>query len=231
MKELEQKLQELSDKKIAEHSKKFFKTGKGEYGEGDLFLGIRVPALRKLAKEFYFLERNSLSKLITSPWHEKRLLGFLIIVLKYQKEKKISHEWYDFYLKHFEYINNWDLVDTTCYKIIGAELFDKNRDILKRWAKSDHLWTRRISMMSTFYFIQRNEFDDTLYLAKILRNDQEDLIQKVVGWMLREVGKRDKKSEDKFLRKYYHQMPRVMLRYAIEKYPEGERKKILQGTW
>lgn len=228
MNELKKKLKKLENPKIAEHSKKFFKTGKGEYGEGDKFLGIRVPELRKLAKEFWEIKKSDLTKLIKSPFHEERLLGLLIVVIKYKNEGSI---WFDYYLKQFKYINNWDLVDTTCHKIIGPELINDNRKILYKWAKSDDLWTRRISMMSTYYFIQRNDFKDTLKLAKVLRDDEHDLIHKVVGWMLREVAKRDKSLIDEYLRKNYKKMPRTMLRYTIEKYPEAQRKKILAGIW
>jgi 3-methyladenine DNA glycosylase AlkD len=234
--ELSKKIRKLSNKEIALHSLRFFKTGKGEYGEGDMFLGIRVPVLRELSKEYLDLDEDGLLLLVKSKWHEERLLALFILVLKYQrffksKNFKEASRIYTIYIKNYKFINNWDLVDTTCHKIMGPELFDKDRDLLFKWAKSNHLWKKRISIMTTYYFIKRGDFSDTLKLAKILLYDEHDLIHKVVGWMLREVGKVDRKVQDSFMKKYYKDMPRTMLRYAIEKYPETIRKKILKGKW
>lgn len=231
----QKKIRKLKNKEYAQKSLYFFKTGKGEYGEGDQFLGVRTPNIRLIAQENIDLPLGDISELVESKWHEERLLGLFILVYRYTKLKKKddtkASRLYAFYIKQFKYINNWDLVDTTCHKIIGPELINKNRDILYKWGKSKDLWTRRISMMTTYYFIKRDDYSDTLKLAEILLNDKEDLIHKVVGWMLREIGKRDKSVEDKFLKKHYKKMPRTMLRYAIEKFPQVERQKILKGLW
>lgn len=221
-------LRKLKNKKYAVHHQKFFKTAKGEYGEGDKFLGLRVPDVRKIAKKFKDLDLLKVQQLIESKWHEERMCGLYILIHQYKKNPDVI---YKCYLKNFKYINNWDLVDTTCHKIIGPQLINADRKILFKWAKSKDLWTKRISMMTTYYFIQNNDYKDTLKLAKVLLKDEHDLIHKVVGWMLREIGKRDKKTEDKFLKTHYKEMPRTMLRYAIEKYPEVQRQKILKGTW
>ncbi|MCI5072334.1 DNA alkylation repair protein [bacterium] len=225
---IDKDLNALKNKSYAEHAQSFFKTGKGEYGEGDCFLGIRVPVLRKLAKQYKDIDLSTVQKLLDSKWHEKRLLGLFILIHQY---KDNPDQVYKVYTNNFKNINNWDLVDTTCHKIIGPHLFDKDRSVLYTWARSKNLWTKRISMMTTYYFIQRNQFQDTLKLAEVLLDDEHDLIHKIVGWMLREVGKRSKATEDQFLKKHYKVMPRTMLRYAIEKYPQTERKKILNSSW
>lgn len=225
---IDKELNALKNKNYAEHAQRFFKTGKGEYGEGDCFLGIRVPELRKLAKGYKEISLNDVQKLLDSKWHEKRLMALFILIHQFKKNPEQS---YKLYINNFKNINNWDLVDTTCHKIIGPYLFEKDRSILYKWAKSKDLWTKRISMMSTYYFIQRKQFEDTLNLAEILLNDKHDLIHKVVGWMLREIGNKSKATEDTFLKKHYKVMPRTMLRYAIERYPQAERKKILNSLW
>jgi 3-methyladenine DNA glycosylase AlkD len=221
-------LKALENETAAEHAQRFFKTGPGQYGEGDLFLGITVPVLRKLAKEHRDISLDAAVELLQSPFHEVRLLALLILVLQYERggnEKAI----YWAYLANTHRINNWDLVDVTAAQIVGAHLFGRDRKPLYRLAKSKSLWERRIAIIATFYFIRRNQFDDTLAIADILLNDQEDLMHKAVGWMLREVGKRDLKIEEDFLLPCYKQMPRTMLRYAIERFPEIKRLAYLKG--
>jgi 3-methyladenine DNA glycosylase AlkD len=221
-------LKALGNKTAAEHAQRFFKTGPGQYGEGDIFLGIRVPILRKLAKEHRDISLDAAVELLQSPFHEVRLLALLILVLQYERggnEKAI----YQAYLANTHRINNWDLVDVTAAQIVGAYLSKQDHKPLYRLAKSKSLWERRIAIIATFYFIRRNQFDDTLAIADILLNDQEDLMHKAVGWMLREVGKRDLKTEEDFLLPRYKQMPRTTLRYAIERFPEIKRLAYLKG--
>jgi 3-methyladenine DNA glycosylase AlkD len=226
-----ERLQALGDGDIAAHSRKFFKTGKGEYGEGDLFLGIRVPKVRKCVREFRNTSLENTLHLLRSPYHEARLLALLLLVERYGRAPSASEQRaiYLAYLKNTPFINNWDLVDSSAPQIVGAYLFTRNRSPLYKLARSKSLWERRIAMLATLYFIRRKEFDDTLSISEILLNDNEDLIHKAVGWMLREVGKRDFQKEDVFLRENYKNMPRTMLRYAIEKYPKVDRKAYLSG--
>jgi len=208
----------------------FFKTKKGQYGEGDIFLGITVPEQRKIAKQFTNLNLIELQKLLNSKIHEKRLVSLLILIEKYKKsEDKIKKEIFNFYLKNTDNINNWDLVDLSAPNIIGNYLINHPRERLITLAKSKNLWEKRISIISTFSFIKNNQFQETLKISKILLNDSHDLIHKAVGWMLRELGKKDIKELEKFLKLYYKQMPRTMLRYAIEKFPENKRQKYLKG--
>ena len=209
----------------------FFKTGPGEYGEGDIFRGIRVPVLRKTAKKFNQLSLPDTITLLHSPYHEDRLTALLILVLKYQKGSENEKQAiYDLYLENTAQINNWDLVDSSAHKIVGPHLFERDRSILYKLAHSDVLWERRIAVMATYYFIHKDDFEDTLQLSELLLTDQEDLIHKVVGWMLRELGKRNYDLEDAFLENHYRDMPRTMLRYAIEKFPEERRQAYLKGT-
>ena len=258
-------LKALGNKTAAEHAQRFFKTGPGQYGEGDLFLGIKVPVLRQLAKEFTTgkpvsptpafghpsgggdlfqspplegcrnggvglvgISLNDAVELLQSPLHEVRLLALLIMGLQY---KRVGNETaiYRAYLANTRRINNWDLVDGSAADIVGAHLFGRDRTSLYRLAKSKSLWERRIAIIATFYFIRRNQFDDTLAIADLLLNDKEDLMHKAVGWMLREVGKRDLKVEEDFLLPRYKQMPRTLLRYAIERFPEPKRLAYLNG--
>lgn len=209
---------------------RFFKTGKGEYGEGDKFLGIVVPQQRLIAKKYVDLPLTEVEKLLYSKYHEERLTALLILTYKYPKTSPEERsKIYDFYIKHSKQINNWDLVDVTAPNIVGAWLFDKDRKILFDFAKSDNLWQRRIAIISTFYFIRRGDCVDTLKLAKILLNDKHDLIHKAVGWMLREIGKNcGTKILTDFLDEHKSKMPRTMLRYAIEKLPPDWRAKYLQ---
>ena len=223
-------LLQLANEQIAEHSQRFFKTGKGEYGEGDIFLGIRVPLLRKLVKKYRGISITEVRKLLHSKFHEERLLAVLMLVQLFKSgEESVQKQVYDFYLENTEFINNWDIVDISASNIVGAHLYEKDKAPLYDLVQSKNLWERRISIISTFYFIRQNEFDDTLKLAKILLNDKEDLIHKAVGWMLREVGKREIEFEEEFLQEHYKIMPRTMLRYAIEKFPETSRKMYLRG--
>lgn len=227
---LEKEIKKLANKKIAEGSLRFFKTGKGEYGEGDKFLGVKVPVLRALAKKYFDTSLTEIKQMIKSPYHEIRLCGFILLVDQYTKSKdeKTKGRLYKTYIQNFKYLNNWDLVDVTCAKIVGPELEGTNRKELYTWAKSKDLWTRRISIVSTHYYIKKNDLDDAYKLSKILLKDEEDLMHKAVGWMLRECGKKDMKKLEKFIVDNYKQMPRTMLRYAIEKFPETKRKKLLQ---
>ncbi len=227
--ELKRKLKKCASPQRAKSSLWFFKTGKGEYGEGDKFLGINNSDMRKIASQFFaILDPIDLDKLIKSKFHEERLIALLILVLKFEKANTINKKKiYGFYLKHTKYINNWDLVDLSAHKIVGAYLNDKDRKILYKFAKSKNLWERRIAMISTFYFIRQKQFNDALAIAEILINDKHDLIHKAVGWGLREIGKREQKIEENFLKKHYKTMPRTMLRYAIEKFSEEKRKFYL----
>ena len=228
--EISKTLRHLADPAIATHSQRFFKTGKGEYGEGDQFLGIRVPVLRKQAKKFEDTPLMEIQKLLKSPFHEERLCALLLLVRKFTKgDPDTKTQIYTLYLKHTQFINNWDLVDSSAHHIVGPYLEHQDKRPLYDLAKSDSLWDRRIAIMSTFYFIKKNQFEDTLAIAQQLLGDSEDLIHKAVGWMLREIGKRDLAVEEAFLQEHYQRMPRTMLRYAIERFPEEKRQKYLKG--
>lgn len=228
---LQKHVRQLGNVEIASHSQRFFKTGKGEYGEGDRFLGIRVPVLRKLAKQHQGISLETVLRVLSSEFHEERLFSLLILVLKFFKGgEKERQTIYQSYLKNTPFINSWDLVDCSAEHIVGAYLLERNRAPLYGLARSKSLWERRISILSTFHFIKQNEFDETLNLSEILKEDPEDLIQKAVGWMLREIGKREMTVEETFLKKHYQGMPRTMLRYAIEKFPEVLRQAYLQGN-
>lgn len=229
--QIQRVLEEIANPEIATHSQRFFKTGPGEYGEGDVFRGIRVPEQRKIAKRFKDASLTDVEKLLHAPYHEDRLVALLILVEKYKKKDDAQREAiYDLYLDNTAYINNWDLVDSSAHKIVGPHLENRDRSILYKLVKSPMLWERRIAMMSTYYFIKKDDYADTLQLAELLIEDKEDLIHKVVGWMLRELGKRNFDLEDGFLLQHYKKMPRTMLRYAIEKFPEERRQGYLKGT-
>ena len=228
--QIKKQLTQLAKKEKAEILQRFFKTGPGEYGEGDVFIGVKVPDLRKVAKDFHDIAIKDVIILLESAIHEERLLALLILVSKYVKGNETAKkEIYELYLNKTKYINNWDLVDVTAQHIVGAYLMDKNKAPLYNLSKSKDLWERRISVMATFCFIKRERYEDTLKIAKILLNDKEDLIHKAVGWMLREIGKRDMVIEEAFLKQHYKEMPRTMLRYAIEKFPESKRQQYLKG--
>jgi len=226
------RLRELSDSNIAAHSLRFFKTGKGEYGEGDRFLGIRVPTIRQCVREYRAISLEDTTELLKSPFHEARLLALLILVAKYASANmKVEQEAvYRAYLGNTEFINNWDLVDCSAEQVVGAHLFLGDRKPIYRLVRSQSLWERRIGIISTFHFVKRKDFTDTLECARLLLHDKEDLIHKAAGWMLREVGKRNHNAEEKFLERHYKQMPRTMLRYAIERFPDKERLSYLHGT-
>lgn len=226
LKELKKDLRDLADTKRVADYQRFFKTGKGDYGEGDIFMGVKVPNLRKVTKKYKDLSIPEISELVSSPIHEERMCALIIMTLRYPEDKDT---FYKLYLKNTQFINNWDLVDVTCPRIVGDYLLDKPRDILYKMAKSKNLWEKRIAIISTFMFIKNDDFDDTLELSEILLTDSHDLIHKAVGWTLREVGNRAKVVETEFLKVHYKTMPRTMLRYAIEKFPEPERKKYLKG--
>ena len=233
MKKLRKQLEEHSNPEKAKLLQRFFKTGKGKYGEGDVFLGIVVPKQRKIAKEFgKDLSFAHIQELLGSEIHEERLIGLLILIERYKKSDEKNKEFiFNFYLNAAKRnkINNWDLVDLSAHKIVGDFLVDKDREVLYKLARSDSLWEKRISIISCFAFIRTGDFNDALKISEILLKDKHDLIHKAVGWMLREIGKKDLEVEEKFLRKFYKKMPRTMLRYAIEKFEEGKRKQYLRG--
>lgn len=230
LKELRKEIKTLSSREASKTMQWFFKTGKGDYGEGDIFAGLKVPTQRKLAGEFRDLSFSDLKILLNSPVHEERLISLFILVDKYEKgDNKEKEIIFSFYLKNRTGINNWDLVDLSAPKIIGKHLLNNDKSLLFKFALSKNLWERRIAILSTFEFIKNNDYDATLKIAEILLRDKHDLIHKAVGWMLREIGKRDLQVEEIFLKIHYKKMPRTMLRYAIEKFPETKRKKYLQG--
>lgn len=221
---LKKELRKYADKKKALILERFFKTGPGEYGEGDLFIGVRVPFIRAVAKKYLTLSRKEIAMLLGSSIHEERLLALLILVGQFERaDVRDREKMFRFYLNHTRSINNWDLVDLTSHRIVGNFLADKKRALLYGLARSPSLWERRIAIVATFHFIRRGQFKDTLRIAHLLLRDREDLMHKAVGWMLREVGKRDRKQLELFLSKYCALMPRTMLRYSLEHFPEGKR--------
>ncbi len=231
LKEIRSAVRSLADVERAKHAQRYFKTGPGEYGEGDRFLGLRMPQIRALVKQFGVVPVTVIKSLLKSPWHEERMLALLLMVHRYKKSDDAEREaLFYLYLDSTDYINNWDLVDLSARDIVGAWLYTRSRKPLYTLAKSDSLWERRIAMLSTSHFIGKNDFDDALKIAKILLQDEHDLMHKAVGWMLREIGKRDRKLEEGFLLRHYHKMPRTMLRYAIEHFPEKRRQAYLRGT-
>jgi len=230
---IKKELNSLANKKDAQILQRFFKTGPGEYGEVDIFLGIRVPIQRQVVQKYWEMDLKEVESLLKTNIHEYRLVALLILVKKFEKgDEKLRKRVFNLYLKNTKYINNWDLVDLTAPNIVGKYLLDKPRDILYKLVKSQSLWERRIAMLACFTFIRNQETEDTLKIAQLLLDDQHDLIHKAVGWMLRELGKRiDQAIEEKFLKKYYRSMPRTMLRYAIERFEEGKRKKYLKNKY
>jgi len=224
------------DEGFAMSAVRFFKTDKGDYGEGDKFIGVRAADLRKVAKSFFDkVEIDDVQRLLDSDIHERRLLAVFILVLMFEKGDKTARKRiFDFYLKVAEKVNNWDLVDSSAPHIVGKYLLERcktsvcDKRILYELARSSNLWEKRISIVSTLTFIRSGEFDDTLNIAEILLNDKEDLIHKATGWMLREVGKRDKFELERFLNRFSGIMPRIMLRYAVEHFSTDERKKFMK---
>jgi 3-methyladenine DNA glycosylase AlkD len=228
--DLKKSLHLASNKEKAAFFPSFFKTGKGQYGEGDVFIGVTVPQQRIIAKKFCGLPLKEIEKLLNDPIHEMRLTGLLILVDRYQKgNNEVKQETVDFYLSHLKGVNNWDLVDSSAAQILGAHLLSqKDTSILNDFAESKDLWKQRIAMVSTYAFIKAGKYTETVRIAEILLHHQHDLIHKAVGWMLREMGKKDRTILETFLQKHAHHMPRTMLRYAIEKFSPSERKKFLQ---
>jgi 3-methyladenine DNA glycosylase AlkD len=228
--EIRDRLQTLGNPQHAAVLSRFFKTGPGEYGEGDVFVGLHVPEIRKLAREYCPLPLHEAVLLLQSHIHEARLLALFILIRMYNRgDDPVRDQVYRAYLENTRFVNNWDLVDASAEHIIGAHLGIDNRGKLDALASSTLIWERRISIIATFNFIKRGEFADTLRISELLLRDREDLIHKAVGWMLREVGKRDMSIEEAFLKTSYRSMPRTMLRYAVEKFPETLRKQYLRG--
>lgn len=228
---LQQMLQHANPAQVAGLAR-FFKTGPGQYGEGDRFLGIKVPVTREVVKQCWKTStREDLEECIGSEFHEVRLAALLALVEIFKHKKAQRQECVNFYLSHTQFINNWDLVDLSCYPLLGEWLLDKDRSLLYNLARSGKtLWEQRIGIVSTMTFIRHGQLEDTFSIADILLHHPHDLIHKAVGWMLREAGKRDKAALEAFLLPRYQTMPRTMLRYAIEKFPEEERKHWLEST-
>lgn len=211
-----------------EKASRFFKTGAGEYSEFDKFLGIRVPTLREISKNHKELSLLDIKYFLSSEFNEERLFAIIILVMQYQKASLSNKEnIYQFYLENIRQVNNWNLVDNSAHYIVGAHLWDKDRGVLLKLANSENLWERRIAIVATWYFIKQKDFENTIYIAKLLINDSEDLMHKACGWMIREVGKQSEEVLINFLDSYASKMPRTMLRYSIEKLPEPLRKHYL----
>jgi 3-methyladenine DNA glycosylase AlkD len=226
----EARLHALADPEHARFVAGYFRTGPGEYGEGDQFLGIRIPVLRGLVREFRGLPLDDAFALLRSPWHEARLFALLLLVDAYKRGTAEAREAiYRRYLESTEFINNWDLVDSSAPYIVGAHLEAGDRGVLERLARSESLWERRIAMLATQHFIRGGDFGTALRIAEMLVDDRHDLIHKAVGWMLREIGNRDRAAEEAFLRRHHRTMPRTMLRYAIEKFPPDLRQAYMRG--
>jgi len=216
----------------AEFFPKFFKAGPVEYAEGDTFIGVTVPHIRQIIKTYCkYISLEEILILLKNPIHEFRLTALLLLVEQFSKTKDIKHKEVivKSYLNNLDYVNNWDLVDSSAYKIVGAWLFTRDRSLLYKLSEENHLWKQRVSIISTLYFIKKDDYFTTLEIAKKLLNHPHDLIQKAVGWMLREVGNRNYDIEYDFLKMYYKQMPRTMLRYAIEKFDNSIRQQFLKG--
>lgn len=227
---IQKQLRALASPETATILQGFFKTGKGQYGEGDAFLGIKVPVLRTLAKQQRDASLDTVAALLASKYHEERVFALLLLMQFYQRADDAGMQAaFDLYLGSTARINNWDLVDISAPHIVGKHLEDRPRKVLHRLAKSELLWERRIAIIATHHFIRRDDFADTLKIAQTLLHDEHDLMHKAVGWMLREVGKRDLAAEEAFLKMHYRDMPRTMLRYAIERFPEQKRKNYLYG--
>jgi 3-methyladenine DNA glycosylase AlkD len=226
--QIQRKLRSLADPAVAATAARFFKKN---HAQDDIFLGLRAATLHQLSKEHRELPLKEVETLLHSGIHEERMLALLILVVAFSKASDASRkEMHDFYLANTSHVNNWDLVDTSAPTLVGNYLQDKNRKPLYRLAKSDDLWERRIAILATQYFIRNGVFTDTLKIAEMLLKDDEDLIHKATGWMLREVGKRDRTTLETFLKQHCRKMPRTMLRYAIEKFAKEEREVYLKGT-
>jgi len=225
--DLKKELAAAADPERARNLAWFFRTGKGQYGYGDRFIGLTVPTARRIAHRYADLPLNDVEKLLASPIHEHRFVALEILVAQYEQGNQQAI--FDFYLKHTKFVNNWDLVDTSAPYIVGQHLLTRSREILYRLAKSRSLWERRIAIVSTMRFIRAGEIDDTFAIAKLLLKDEHDLIHKAAGWMLREAGKRSAPALRRFLKQNYAALPRTTLRYAIERFPAAQRKRILTG--
>ena len=231
LEELRQTIKKSANPAQAKILSRFFKTGRGEYGEGDEFLGIKVPISRSIAKQFKDLTLTEIQELLNSPIHEERLIALFILIEHFKKaDGHIKKIIFNFYLRNTKRVNNWDLVDLSAERIIGVYLLDKDNNVLFKLARSKNLWEKRIAIMSTFHFIKNGNYETTLAIADMLLKDEHDLIHKAVGWMLREIGNRNLKVEETYLKEYYKTMPRTMLRYAIEKFPEKKRQAYLKGN-
>jgi len=229
LKHLQRELKSLANPKQAVILQRFFKTGPGQYGEGDKFLGIKVPVQRQVAGRFGHLSLSEIKKLLNSPIHEERLVALLILVSQFQAAPAVGQrQIFNFYLKNLQRVNNWDLVDLSAPNIVGQYLLRRPRSALHRLVRSRNLWARRVAIIATYAFIKKGDYTDTLRLAKLLLTDRHDLIHKVVGWMLREVGKGDQKVLEGFLLKNVKLMPRTSLRYSIERLPEKRRRFYLE---
>ncbi|MBI5135109.1 DNA alkylation repair protein [Candidatus Uhrbacteria bacterium] len=227
--QLQRKTKALADPKRAATNRWFFKTGKGQYGEGDQFLGLTSRQMHDIAKEFRLLPLPDLQRLLKNPYHEQRQIALYILVDQFGRSSSIQQKHqYRFYLANTRWINNWDLVDCSAHKIVGRYLREKPHDVLTGMAASKNVWERRISIIATLDFIAHRSFNTTLSIATILLQDPHDLIQKGVGWMLREVGKRDEATLKQFLNRHAPAMPRTMLRYAIERLPEAKRRAYMR---
>lgn len=230
LEELRQTIKKSANPAQAKILSRFFKTGRGEYGEGDEFLGIKVPISRSIAKQFKDLTLTEIQELLNSPIHEERLIALFILIEHFKKaDGHIKKIIFNFYLRNTKRVNNWDLVDLSAERIIGVYLLDKDNNVLFKLARSKNLWEKRIAIMSTFHFIKNGNYETTLAIADMLLKDEHDLIHKAVGWMLREIGNRNLKVEESYLKDHYKTMPRTMLRYAIEKFPEKKRQAYLKG--
>ncbi len=226
--EVRKELKSMADPDKAAILQRFFKTGLGQYGEGDIFIGVMVPQSRKVAKKFSQLHLVEVKTLLYSRIHEERLVALLILVWRYSSalsSREEKEEIVKFYLDNIKQVNNWDLVDLSAPNILGAHLIYRDRRLLYRLARSENVWERRIAILATYPFIRNGDFSDTLKIAEMLLHDRHDLIHKAAGWMLREVGKRDAASEEAFLVKHFSVMPRTMLRYAIERLSESKRRR------
>lgn len=233
LKDIKEALAVLSIPEKAAFFPKFFKTGKGEYGEGDLFLGVTVPDQRSVAKEFYAkIALDELSELLSSPFHEHRLTSLIILILKFEKtnDSAVKEEIIRFYLKHLDFINNWDLVDTSCYKILGKYCFENQKEnLLRELSSSEKMWHKRIAVVGTMYYIKKGSFELTKEFVTENLHHPHDLMHKANGWLLREMGNKDQAELIFYLNRFYKEMPRTCLRYAIEKLEENLRQDYLKG--
>jgi 3-methyladenine DNA glycosylase AlkD len=231
--DIRRELKSMADPNKAAIMQRFFKTGPGQYGEGDIFIGVMVPQSRRVAKKFCQLPLGEVRTLLYSHIHEERLVALLILAWSYssvsssrEKEEQIVK----FYLDNIKQVNNWDLVDLSAPNILGAHLVDRERSLLYMLAGSENVWERRIAIIATHHFIRNGDFSDTLKIAEMLLQDRHDLIHKAAGWMLREVGKRDTAAQEAFLEKHWSVIPRMMLRYAIERLPESKRRRYKKAN-